>query len=278
MKALIIVISFTILFSFAILHSVFVSKWHKPHFTTRETQPESFTKDEVDHLLNTEYILDGNNKLFGEINDVIDLKTTAIFIRGGKVKREEDREIHVVVGDANVYYCFNLIASFLTEGQKLKITCPNRILTKTTVGRIPYKTMDIEIEVLKINKAWKLNEIIETFDVKFLDEGNSKHFARLGDTIFFEYKEYALNGTLVFDWESYYSGNYDHKFVLGAHDVQECIEIVLPTSHINQNIRFKCPQEYKTRGLGDRAKIDHNFTTYIEGYVRQIRKNYREDL
>lgn len=264
-------------------HTSFISKAEKPHFTTRRHyHPANFTKDEIDHLLNIEYIIDGDKKAFGEVNDVIDLKSTVIFTRNGKVKREEGKELHIVVGESNVYYCFNILAPFLSAGMKLKISCPNRVPTKSIVGSIPYKTIDFEIEVHMIHKAWKRQEIIDTFNVKFITEGDSKHFARVGDMITFEYQEFnKKTGEKVWDWyrtkkEWLNKPDYSHAFVLGVHHVEHCVEIVLPVAHYDQQIEFECPVKYRERGL-DRGNsiIDFHFDTIIKGHIKAIEKSYR---
>jgi len=258
---------------------------HRPHYNTRSVVSQPFTKEELNNFLHIEYIIDGDKKTFGELNDVMFLKTTGHHIRNKKDVKEEDKEMHITVGDPNVYYCYNILAPYLSVGQKIKITCPNAIPSKTVVGRIPYKNMIFEIEVLALNKAWKLQEVIDTFKVEYLTTGDKNYMAHLGDTVVFEYYEYnAKTNEKLFDWKDYNSGNYDHKFKLGSHLVNECLEIVLTTAHMGQDLKFYCPQKYNVREGRDDLDYEklyglrHPFDTYIVGHLKGVIKHHREEL
>jgi len=264
-----------------ILSHTHVSKKHKPHYFHRLQLSDTITKEELEHFLQIEYIIDGDKKEFGELNDVLDLKSHAIYTRNNKVIREPDRTIHIVVGDPTFYYCLNILAPFLSKGQKVKITCPNAVPSKSFVGRIPYKTMDFEIEVEKINKAWKLKEIQDVFKVEYLSEGETDIYPRLSDVIQLNFKMYHANThKMIYDSSDLTAKKFDSRFILGHHDILECFEIVLPTCHLGQRVKFYCPQKYlryeKHSGKEEEFEYDHD--VYLEGVLDKVTKYFKEDL
>jgi hypothetical protein len=260
-----------------------VSHLHKPHFFHRSHYSDVITKEELNNLFNVEYIMDGDKKAFGEVNDVMDLKVTAIFKRGKKEVREAEREMHVSIGDSNIYYCYNIVSAFLSVGQKIKIVCPNRIGSKVFVGKIPHKDIVLEIEVLKISKAWKLAEIEETFKVQYLDDGKTTHFTKMGDVVDFHHFMYhAETNEEVYSYKTNYLAKHHWQYVIGHHDAIECVEIVLSLVHLGQNIRFFCPQKYCRyekfkQSLGE-EELWHTFDTWVEGHIHAVRKPIHEDL
>jgi len=264
-----------------ILSIAHVSKKHKPHYFHRLQLSDSITKEELEHFLQIEYIIDGDKKEFGELNDVVDLKSHAIYTRNNKVIREPDRSIHIVVGDPTFYYCLNILAPFLSKGQKVKITCPNAVPSKSFVGRIPYKTMEFEIEVEKINKAWKLKEIQDVFKVEYLSDAGTDSYPRLGDIILFNFKMYHANThEMIYDSTEFKVTKFPFRFVLGHHESLECFEIVLPTCHLGQRLKFYCPQKYLRTDMhtGTEKEFVYDHDVYLEGVVDHLNKYFKEDL
>lgn len=256
---------------------------HKPHYNTWNEYSDNFTKEEVEKILNIEYLIDGDKKTFGEINDVIDLKVHGIFVRGKKVVTENDREVHIVVGQPDHFYCYNILAPYLSKGQKLRITCPNNLPAgrkQKAVGTHPHKPINLEIEVLSISKAWKKKEVEEIFKVEYLNKGMDWIHPRLGDLIYFHYVMYnAKTGERVFTTER---GIYNERettlrftYNVGDHWAPECFEIVIPLLHQGQKAKFLCPKKYLWSEKNNKAEFD--FDVIVECKLESIHKNYQED-